>query len=368
MTGAQNGKKTILLVENEAVVAAAEKRVLQKHGFQVLVASSGIKAIEAAKKAARIDLILMDIDLGRGMDGTEAAETILRGKDIPVVFLSNSTQPEVVEKTDRITSYGYVVKGSPEAVLVASIKMAFRLHDAHRQVKKQEEALRVSEEKFSKVFNHSSNCVAITSRAGGRCIDVNDAWMRAFGCTREQAVGKRGVDLMAWKHLADRDRWTSELAENGEVLNLEATLMQASKEATYLMSGKSVEIDGEECILWELRDITGRKRAEEKLRTSRLQLTEAADLAKIAYWEHEESTGEYIFNDAFYVLYGTTAEQEGGYRMARDEYLRRFVHPDDMEASRLRFKEHRTGSQPGDLKQAEHRVIRRDGEVIQILP
>ncbi len=40
----------------------------------------------------------MDINLGPGIDGTQAAEQILNKKDIPVVFLSSHTEPEVVEK------------------------------------------------------------------------------------------------------------------------------------------------------------------------------------------------------------------------------------------------------------------------------
>ena len=55
---------------------------------------------------------------------------------------------------------------------------------------------------------------------------------------------------------------------------------------------------------------------------ARLKLSEAMDLARIVYWEVDPGTGEFIFNDPFYAFYGTTAEQEGGYRMSREEYAR----------------------------------------------
>ncbi|MGD0663737.1 MAG: PAS domain S-box protein, partial [Syntrophorhabdales bacterium] len=115
------------------------------------------------------------------------------------------------------------------------------------------------------------------------------------------------------------------------------------------------------------RNITERKRAEENLRTSQLQLAEAADLARIVYWEHDEATGEFIFNDAFYELYGTTAEQEGGYRMAREEYIRRFIHPDDREELRRHINEIRTRPRVSNLGQYEHKGVRGDGEVLHIL-
>jgi DNA-binding NarL/FixJ family response regulator len=88
---------------------------------------SGEGALTVTDSVNGINLILMDIDLGDGMDGTEAAEIILSRHDIPLVFLSSHTEPEIVRKTDGITSYGYIVKNSGETVLLASIKMAFRL-------------------------------------------------------------------------------------------------------------------------------------------------------------------------------------------------------------------------------------------------
>ena len=99
-----------------------------------------------------IDLILMDIDLGQGIDGTEAAAKILEEKDIPVVFLSSHTEPEIVEKTEKITSYGYVVKNSGIVVLDASIKMALRLYDAKIEQKQTEDALRESNERMQSIY------------------------------------------------------------------------------------------------------------------------------------------------------------------------------------------------------------------------
>ena len=114
-------------------------------------------------------------------------------------------------------------------------------------------------------------------------------------------------------------------------------------------------------------DITDRKQAEETLHTSQLQLAEAADQARIAYWEYDGATDDFTFNDAFYELYGTTAEQEGGYRMAREEFYRRFVHPADVEELRRRVDENRAHPRAGALGQYELRVVRRDGEVLHIL-
>lgn len=133
--------KTILLVEDEALIAMTEAQMLKNHGYEVLTAYNAQKAIETVKENP-IDLILMDIDLGHNkMDGTEAAEIILEEHDIPVVFLSSHTEPEIVEKTEGITSYGYIVKNSGDTVLLASLKMAFRLFEANQQIKQHEQEL-----------------------------------------------------------------------------------------------------------------------------------------------------------------------------------------------------------------------------------
>lgn len=123
--------RSILLVEDEVIIALMVQKELERRGYRVHHANNGEQAagIVLGGKLP-LDLILMDIDLGSGLDGTETARQILACREIPVVFLSSHTEPEVVEKTGGITSYGYVVKSSGITVLDASIKMALKLFEA----------------------------------------------------------------------------------------------------------------------------------------------------------------------------------------------------------------------------------------------
>jgi CheY-like chemotaxis protein len=131
MPVAETIQKKILLVEDEAIIGLSGKKQLEKYGYNVLHTMTGEKAIDIVlNQNESIDLILMDIDLGRGIDGVMAAKLILKEKEIPIVFLSNHTEPEIVEKTKKIASYGYVVKSSGIRVLNESIKMAFKLFNA----------------------------------------------------------------------------------------------------------------------------------------------------------------------------------------------------------------------------------------------
>ena len=126
-------QKTILLVEDDELLSMVEKEILENFGYKVVIANSGEEAVEIVGKTPAIDLVLMDINLGAGIDGTEVAVLILKHHEIPVVFLSSHTEREIVAKTEKITSYGYVVKGSGPTVLQASIKMAFKLFEAKKK-------------------------------------------------------------------------------------------------------------------------------------------------------------------------------------------------------------------------------------------
>ncbi len=145
-------KKKILLVEDEALIAFSEAACLRKHGYEVLTVSNGQAAIAAAEKDPSINLILMDIDLGEGMDGTEAAIRILKKRDIPILFLSGHNEPEIVDRTYQIGAYGYILKNAGETVLLASLRMAFKLYKTHRRQQETEKKLRELQECYESVI------------------------------------------------------------------------------------------------------------------------------------------------------------------------------------------------------------------------
>ena len=124
-------RRTVLLVEDEPAIALLETRQLEGAGYRVVHAASGERAVAEAQRAdPRIDIVLMEVDLAGGMDGAEAARAILQTREVPIVFVSSHTEPEIVERTDGIMAYGYVEKSWGEVVLLASLRMAFRLFEA----------------------------------------------------------------------------------------------------------------------------------------------------------------------------------------------------------------------------------------------
>jgi CheY-like chemotaxis protein len=127
----KNKNITILLVEDDILIARLEKRQLENKKYQVVHVKSGEEAIENIfKKKESYDCILMDIDLGDGMNGSETSRQILKEIDVPIIFLSSNPENDIINKFDKteiINSYGIVLKNSGIIILDISIKIALRL-------------------------------------------------------------------------------------------------------------------------------------------------------------------------------------------------------------------------------------------------
>jgi CheY-like chemotaxis protein len=127
--------KRILIVEDESIVAMTEAFMLGKRGYSVDTASSGELAIRMLEEGTVPGLILMDIDLGRGIDGIAAGRAILERWDLPIVFLTSRSEKAIVEKARLVTRYGYIIKNSGDFVMLSTIEMAFELFEKERALR-----------------------------------------------------------------------------------------------------------------------------------------------------------------------------------------------------------------------------------------
>lgn len=131
---------TILLVEDDIITALFERETLEAYGYSVVVAKNGQDAVVLVESRKSIDLVLMDIDLGSELDGVEAACLIARASRLPVVFVSAHTDHETLRRLECVDAYGYVVKGSSDAVLCATVAMALRRAKAEKTAAKLQRA------------------------------------------------------------------------------------------------------------------------------------------------------------------------------------------------------------------------------------
>jgi PAS domain S-box-containing protein len=138
--------------------------------------------------------------------------------------------------------------------------------------KHMERALKESEGKFSKIFRMTPQMVIITRMKDGtsrEILDVNESFSRRTGFTREDVMGKTTAEIGFWKSLAERDKTLLEIKEKGRVTNHELEYFTKSGEVhTALISAERIEINGQECLISIIVDITERKRMEKALQES----------------------------------------------------------------------------------------------------
>lgn len=139
--------------------------------------------------------------------------------------------------------------------------------------KQAEAALRLSEEKFAKIFRNSPDAIALTSVSNGQFVEVNESFVRLSGYSLGEIIGSTAEDLQFWVNLADRRRYFELLENPGRVTGMEVDFRKKSGEIMRsLVSGELIEVQGRSYILTIILDITQRKQAELELEKHREHL------------------------------------------------------------------------------------------------
>ena len=147
-----------------------------------------------------------------------------------------------------------------------------------------EEALRLSEDKFSTAFHSSPDAILITRVSDGLVTDVNDGFVRLSGFTKDEAVGSSTIALGLWTDPHGRERMISALRTDGSVSDLEFDFrVKSGDELRCLVAGADIEVDGEPHILVVVRDVTEQRRAEAAVRQSEELLRGILDNLQDAY-------------------------------------------------------------------------------------
>ena len=260
-------KHTILVVEDEALIAATLVRTLSSLGYDVPEpVATGEDAIRAVK-ARQPDLVLMDIQLIGEMNGIEAAEKIRAIADIPVVYLTAYTDDLRLKQAKLTDPYGYLVKPAHSRELHATIEMALYKHALDKKLKESEERLRLTLD-------------AINDGIWDWDIPTGTAffsprWYTMLGYAPDEMFGSYAT----WRALIHPDDIrAAEQSIQDHLLNGEEgyqfEFRMRTKDGDWkwiLARGRVVERDAD-CkpvrMLGTHTDISGRKQAEEELRES----------------------------------------------------------------------------------------------------
>lgn len=362
--------KSILLVEDMAIIAMAEASTLKKNGFNVIIAYNGNEAIRLASENPTLDLILMDIDLGKGMDGTEAAQIILKTHDIPIVFLSNHTEKEIVEKTEKITSYGYVVKNSGETVLLASIKMAFKLFEAHQLRFESEKKLLESDKKFQ-ILEKQIDDVIWTMDMNFRFTYISPSVEKMHGYTVDEMMklnlqdylteesAQKAIDVLGEEissYLKDRiekNIVTIEIDQRKK----DGTIFHTEIRARFLLDEQGLPSG----MIGVSRDISQRYLAEKALRDSEKALSLALEGAQIGLWDQNFKTGTVVRSNLWAAMLGYQPEE-----LDRSlDFWKSHIHPEDLQTTLYEAKKHEEGLT--EFFKVRHRLRCKNGNYKWIL-
>jgi PAS domain S-box-containing protein len=193
-----------------------------------------------------------------------------------------SSTADRLEIIDLITKYGCVkdyeckfIKKS-EGIGYAAASFNFLDIDGEKYLlvsalditkrKEAEEALRLSEKLFCKTFNANPLPMAIISIVNDVILEVNDAFLKRSGYTKQELIGLRTTDMGIWVDLNERLKLYEEMNKEGFVRNFEVSLSQKPGEvATFLLSASRISWKGETCLLGIANDITELKRYQKEI-------------------------------------------------------------------------------------------------------
>jgi PAS domain S-box-containing protein len=138
------------------------------------------------------------------------------------------------------------------------------------ELKLAEEALKSSEEKFSKAFRESPLAVTLTNMQNHRYLEVNETFERLIGRRRDEVLGRTPLEIELWVDPGQRKEMIKGLLAEGTVRNLEAKIRRKDGEIrSVLGSSELIDIQGEPCALSMFADVTDLKKAEEAERRSK---------------------------------------------------------------------------------------------------
>jgi PAS domain S-box-containing protein len=135
--------------------------------------------------------------------------------------------------------------------------------------KQAEEALKKSEEKFSKAFRLSPVAITITTMQNPHYVEVNEAFERMTGWRRDEVIGRTPLETRIWVNFSEREELTRRLLADGYVRDVEASIRRKDGEIRVgLGTAELIELHGEACAITAFADVTERTQAKEALRRS----------------------------------------------------------------------------------------------------
>lgn len=173
---------TILIVEDECVSATVIEHQLRRLGYAIAgVATSGEEAVRLALQA-RPDLVIMDIELDGEMDGVEAAGLIRNTSQVPIIYLTSSTDERTINRAGSTEAYGYLTKPIHDRELHSMVQVALNKSWTEAKIREEHQWLTAT-------LRLVSDAV-IAADASGAVKFVNPAAERLTGWGEQESLNR----------------------------------------------------------------------------------------------------------------------------------------------------------------------------------
>jgi diguanylate cyclase (GGDEF)-like protein/PAS domain S-box-containing protein len=257
-----------LLSANDAIAKEGEKsRVLLRNasdGIHIFDANGNV--VDASDSFCRMlgytreEVLHMNVaQWDVGMTDAERAQTLqsLRTSPDPILFESRHRRKDGSVFVVEVSSLP-VELGGQRVLFCASRDISAR--------KASEAALRQSEERFREIFRSTLDAINFSRVDDGRYVDVNPAFEKITGYSRDEILGRAGVEIGLWVNASDRERLAEMVRRNGFASNCEFQFRRKNGEILWgLISVTTIELQGQQFYLSITRDITEAKQVEETI-------------------------------------------------------------------------------------------------------
>jgi PAS domain S-box-containing protein len=316
-------QKSVLIVEDDAIVAIHLRNMLTTLGYKItgLVATGEAAILATASQSP--DLVLMDIQLAEEMDGITTAKRIRATVNIPIIFLTSYAQDSLIQQAKTTVPYGYLLKPVSQRELAVSLEMAFNRHMLDLQLKLHEEALQKandeleqrvhertvdllsineklrqeieervraevslqeSEERYRRITEGLTDYLYTVHVQEGKAMEVvhNPASEAVTGYTAQEYTS----DPDLWKRVVVKEdrSWVSgnigRVLRGEKVAPFEYRIMHKDGQIRWVSNTLIPQFDSQGMLMaydGVIKDISERKRAEERLFNSKATLTTVFD-------------------------------------------------------------------------------------------
>jgi len=140
------------------------------------------------------------------------------------------------------------------------------LQQTQQALREAQEGRTLSEQRFAKIFRSSPIAFSITTADEGRFVDINEAFERRYGYTREQLLGRTVFDIGIWNNPSERPQILHELRTQGHVRNRITRFRTCSAQLLdTIYSVDIIELEGRQCLLAVSEDLPDRVNLEVSL-------------------------------------------------------------------------------------------------------